>query len=391
GLYYFFLLGVFQILSQILGFSGYSPHLGDDLFSVVLAITAIGYFYLLSSYITLVARRKKIDVAGLVMMASIAAIFVSPYLIATFQSAATAASTKVVPLNIADRESCVSFPQEGGSVEWEEGSRTCSISGTFNATGHDMIGVAREITLEILPGGNITIVRFVNNNGTILVNGGILQNIEGYIYNYGLLYHNSGTLINRGFIESDRVPDPEGYPKNWQGGKILNNATIENRHYIYNHGEFTNLGLVINTGQIQLFDSSEVYNNGTIWNNGRIEIAGEFNNFEEIENSGTMVVYRYLESSITDQYRVTHVNNFGEIVNSVGELHNSSVLNNHGTIINQLGEFSNRLDETQAVINNGGTISNIAGTVTNDGIFRNDCDGRTEGSILGNAIVDICP
>jgi len=247
--------------------------------------------------------------------------------------------------------------------------------------------VGKGVTLEILPGGNLTNTRFFTNNGTIVINGGILKNIDGYIYNFGRIYHNSGTFANYGFVENN--PQFEVRDFNPTPGQIVNRAIIKNYNSLQNHGNLTNLGVIENTGEIQFFGGSTVYNNGTISNLGRIDIAGAFDNEKYIENSGTMVIYLRLQSSPQDDFHLV-VDNFGEIVNTVGEIHNNSIINNYGTLSNQIGEIVNRWDEARAVINNAGTISNIAGKIINEGIIDNNCIGKIEGNVLGNAPSDIC-
>jgi hypothetical protein len=121
-----------------------------------------------------------------------------------------------------------------------------------------------------------------------------------------------------------------------------------------------------------------------------MEVSGEFNNNHEVHNSGILAIYRHMQSTFSDSYRITAVNNSGEIVNSVGEIHNEGTINNYGTISNQLGEIYNRWDGAHAVINNAGTISNISGKISNEGIIRNDCSGIVEGELEGNVPSDSC-
>jgi hypothetical protein len=373
GLYYFFLLQVSQVSSQALGLNFY-PSLGDGTFSVVLATTALGYFYLLSSYITYVARRKH-DLVGMLMIVSVALVFISPFLIFSFPAAVP--SNPPVIYAVAGGESCIDFPATGGEMEWDEESMTCYMGGSYS--GSDVIGIVDNITFEILPGGNFTTLA-VNNNGTLVVNGGALKN-AGIIFNRGTIDHKSGIFVNDGQIESGIRSD---YGANAGPlSKFVNRANLENNGYIYNYGNFTNLGSLDNSGQIQFFGEGVVLNAGRVSSNGRIEIAGEFGNEAEVLNSGILVIYQYLDGSTTN--RPTIVNNFGEIINTVGELQNLGEVNNYGSIVNDIGKLENHW-----TITNKGTISNESGELLNNGTIKNYCDAAIEGQVQNIQPVDFC-
>jgi hypothetical protein len=384
GLYYFFLLEVFQVPSQLLGLD-YHPPLADTTFLVTLATTVMGYFYLLASYITHVARRK-MDLANMLMILSLVLVFISPFVILSYQPAPSTGA--VVHYDIADGESCVGVPVSGAPMEWDQGRRTCHMRGSFIVGGGDEIRIAGDVTLEILSGGNLTTTRLISNNGTLVVNGGILKNNEGYIYNNGVIFHRNGTFVNSGIIENGRDFGGAVAAKNLPAPRIVNEATIENNYYIYNYANFTNRGLVDNKGQAQFFDESVAINAGTISNKGRINMAGEFDNEGGISNSGTIVIYRHF-GPITGGV-VTVLDNFGEIENTVGEIYNLGTINNHGRISNDVGRFVNRLDEDKAIINNEGVISNVAGEFLNDGIIANSCSGVIDGEIQNSLPADVC-
>jgi hypothetical protein len=372
GLYYFILLQISQASSQALGLN-YYPSLGDGTFSAVLATTALGYFYLLSSYIAYVARRKH-DLVGMFMVVSVGLVFISPFLILSFPPVIS--STPLASYAIADGESCINFPAAGGEMKWDEESRTCYMDGSFS--GSEVIGIAGGVTVEILPGGNFTALA-VNNNGTLVVNGGFMKNTGGYV-NRGTIDIKSGVFVNDGTIESGIRSDygtNEGPPS-----KFVNRADLENNGYIYNYGDFTNLGSLDNSGQAQFFGEGVVLNAGRISSNGRIDIAGEFGNEGEVLNSGILVIYQYLEGSITN--RPTVVDNFGEIINTVGELQNLGEINNYGSIVNDLGGLENH-----GTINNRGMISN-EGEILNDGAIKNYCGAATEGQVPNIRPMDFC-
>ncbi|HXV45736.1 MAG TPA: hypothetical protein VD736_03595 [Nitrososphaera sp.] len=383
GLYYFFLLQVFQISSQLLGLD-YYPSLIDTTFSVTLAATVIGYFYLLSSYIAYVARRRR-DLASMFMMSSIIMIFASPFIILSYPSAASE-NAGVKRYHIVDGESCASVPVSGEAMEWDQARRTCYMRGNFIVGHHGLIEIADNVTLEILTGGNLTTIMAMNNNGTIVVNGGILQNSEGYIYNNGNIDHKNGLLINNGVIENGRYFDGNEVisinPP--EPSRIVNRVTFENNYYVYNYGNFTNLGLLDNSGQIDFFEGTTI-NAGTVSNNGRIEITGGFDNKGKILNSGVIVVYRY-----SDLGSPIVLDNSGEIINTVGEISNLGTINNRGSILNELGEFENHWDQDKALINNEGVIANVAGEFLNDGIVANSCSGVVEGEIQNTLPTDLC-
>jgi hypothetical protein len=169
---------------------------------------------------------------------------------------------------------------------------------------------------------------------------------------------------------------------------IVNRGTLENNYDIYNHGNLTNLGLIENDDHIQFFEEGTTTNAGTISNGGRIEITGEFDNDGEILNSGNIVIYSRFDTITSD---ITVLNNFGEIINTVGEISNLSLINNHGRILNELGKFVNYWSDDKAVINNKGVISNsVDGQFLNDGIITNTCSGVIDGKIQNNLPVDVC-
>lgn len=389
GLYYFFLLQVFQSSSQLLGLD-YYPTLGDAAFSITLATTAIGYFYLLSSYITVAARRTKQDLAGMLMILSIILIFVSPFIILSYQSAALE-NIGVKYYHIVDGESCVNVPVTGEAMEWDQERRTCYLLGNFIVGHHGNLEIADDVTLEILAGGNLTTTVAMNNNGTLVVNGGTLKNSwTGYIFNTGVIDHRNGLFINNGNIENGRYFDGNEVVTSELPipSLIVNRATLENNYYISNHENFTNLGLVDNDGQIMFIGESKTFNAGIISNKGRIEIAGEFDNESEILNSGMIVIYRYSEP-ITESRTV--LNNFGELINTVGEIHNLSIINNYGSILNELGRFVNSWYDDKAVINNEGVISNTGeGQFLNEGIITNSCSGVIDGEIQNSLPAELC-
>jgi hypothetical protein len=372
GLYYFLLAGVFEASSQALGIYFY-PSPSDGAFSMVLATTALGYFYLLSSYIAYVARRKH-DLVGMFMIASVGLVFMSPFLIMSFPQALS--STAPASYSIADGESCINFPAGGGKMQWDEKTQTCYMDGSFS--GSEVIGIAGGVTLEVLPGGNFAALA-VNNNGTLVVNGGFMKNTGSYV-NFGTIDIKSGVFVNEGTIQSGVRSD---YGANAGPlSKFVNRADLENNGYIYNYGNFTNLGSLDNSGQAQFFGEGVAMNAGRISSNGMIDIAGEFGNEGEVLNSGILVVYQYLEGSTTN--RVTVVDNFGEITNTVGELQNLGEVNNYGSIVNDIGRLENH-----GTINNRGTISN-EGEIINDGAIKNYCGAATEGQVPNVRPMDFC-
>jgi hypothetical protein len=373
GLYYFFLFYVSASLPA-LGLD-YYPSLGDWAFSTVLATTVLGYFYLLSSYIAYVARRKH-DLTGMLMIASVALVFISPFLILSFPPVIS--STPPASYAIADGESCVNFPATGRKMEWDEETKTCYMRGSYS--GSEVIGIAENVAFEVLPGGNFNTLA-VNNNGTLVVNGGFMKNTGGYVYNRGTIDIQAGVFVNDGTIESGVHFDYGASAM--QPSTVVNRADLENNGYIYNYGNFINQGSLDNSGQVQFFDQGVVTNAGRISSNGRIDIAGEFGNEGEVLNSGTLIIYQYLDGSTTNRPAV--VNNFGEIINTVGELENTAQINNYGSIANDIGKLEN-----YGTINNRGTISNTDGELLNNGTIKNYCDAATEGQVQNVQPVDFC-
>lgn len=364
GLYYYAMLYLFAGIGQIMGLEYYQPNLfTDTFFTVFVGTTVIGYVYLLACYISHVAR-SAIGIRTLPMVLSLGLIFASPFIIPSFASLFQPPYVAPPPHNIVDEKSCTSLLLQSGSMVWREEEKTCYMEGTFASNGPSTVGIGKDITLQITPGGNFTFTRFVNNNGTIAINGGIMRNVEGYLYNNGAIYHNSGRFISDGYIEGNSYFDGEEVRRTATQAMFVNRATFENNNYLYGHGSLVNLGVIENRGVVQLFDDSMVDNKGMVKNLGRMEVAGIVNNEGRLQNVGELVIYEHLVDDIPSE---TAVNNSGNIINLAGgKIYNHGMIHNHGTITNEIGE------------------------VHNEGNIMNYCSAKIEGQVDGTAPVLAC-
>ncbi len=363
GLYYYAMRYLFAGIGQVIGIEYYQPDLfSDTFFTVFVGTTVIGYVYVLACYISHVTR-SAIGSRTLLKVLSLVLIFASPFIIPSVVQPTYATPP---PHNIVDEESCTSLPLQSGSMVWREAERTCYMEGTFALGGPSTVGIGKDVTLQITPGGNFTFVRFVNNNGTIAINGGIMRNVEGYLFNSGAIYYNSGTFINDGFIEGNRYFDGNEVRVTTTQAIFINRATFENNNFLYGHGSLSNLGIIENGGTMQLFDDSVVDNKGTVKNYGRIEMAGIINNEGRLQNAGDLIVYEHLTDDIPGEAPTT-VNNWGSIINLAGgRFYNHSIIHNHGTISNEIGQ------------------------VHNEGTMMNYCNAKIEGQVDGTAPESVC-
>ena len=168
----------------------------------------------------------------------------------------------------------------------------------------------------------MTILRHLGNSGTVIVNGGIFQNIDGYVHNIGTIIHEKGTFANRGSIVSGLGDDSMGGYLMQQvnvGSNFVNRATLQNSGYITSQGRFPNYGNIQNEGKIE-FIGGIVLNNGTILNDRRFEIASEFTNNGTMENSGMLVVYRRLMVPPPErEYHIPVFNNYGDLTTQLAQ------------------------------------------------------------------------
>ncbi len=366
GLYYYAMLYLFSGIGQIIGFEYYQPNLfSDTFFTVFVGTTVIGYVYILACYISHVARHAS-ESRMLPMALSLGLIFAFPFIIPIIAQHFQPTYATPPAHNVVDEESCTSLPLQSGLMGWREAERTCYMEGTFASNGPSTVGIGKDVTLQITPGGNFTFTRFVNNNGTIAINGGIMRIVEGYLYNNGVIYHNSGTFINDGFIEANRYFDGEEVRLTTTQAMFVNRATFENNNYLYGHGSLVNWGVMENRGIMQLFDDSAVDNKGTVKNFGRIEVAGTVSNEGRVQNAGELVIYEHLTYDIPGE-DPTVVNNQGSIINLAGgKIYNNSMIHNRGTISNEIGE------------------------IHNEGAMRNYCNAEIEGQVDRIAPVLVC-
>jgi len=172
-------------------------------------------------------------------------------------------------------------------------------------------------TLQINPAKDLHVTERLVNYGTIILDNGGINNLEGEIINEG------GTIIIKPFGMRN------------QGGVIINNG-----------GNITLIGGSINNY------GGQIYNNlgGIITANFD---AGIYNKGGKIVNNGGTII-----------------NNEGsEIYNII----NGTIINHEGSIIkNNMGLIFN---QNSNITNNGGIISNIGGKINNLGDFYNKQDG----------------
>ena len=262
---------------------------------------------------------------------------------------------------------------------------------------------------------------WVINGVTVTIASGVTVQNRGTIDNGGRLVIN-GTLIN----SRGDFPDDFG---------------IENYEKIINYGTFTTSGRF----HMNTHTSPLVINNGTFNIFGEIGIAGVLNNYDTINNSGTIMMdvinnYGTINNDATivmfgfdNKGTINNkpsgtmggslltsgtINNFGilgleygansGIINNNGTIFsggdfglfdNSGIINNNGTITIQgdivtLNNLSTGIvnNNANATINNYGTYNN-AGTTNNNGTINNKCGAtfKDTGTFTGNPVdYEIC-
>jgi hypothetical protein len=318
GLYYYILAFIVAPFSSALGpdFAGFGSG-----FMILLAGTGVGYLYVLSSYIAYVSKRKQ-DTKRVLMMASLAGIFVSPVLILIFPVVLYSSTNQyATPASTLGEETCQDLPvKEGtGSASWSAESQECTVTGILVFPSDRILTIGNTTTLTI--SGNTSRLEYwgyyyLVNEGTLQLKDGATFIIprdyqdpenprEGFLANRGLIVvDETSTLVNQGRLENVEL-----------AGKILNHGTLENRGELFSNNLIENRGMLTNYEYLWSYDTDltvsegkpvSIVNYGTINNLDKMENSGTFHNY------GTVGNYHRLDAGTMHNHATIY--NVGELV-----------------------------------------------------------------------------
>ena len=338
GLYYLF-------LSYVVGGIAFVFQLGPEYYSfggdflTILAATGTAYLYFLSFYISYVWKRSN-DRPRQMMITSLAAIFISPFLLLYLPAVLfpfQPADQPVVPVT---SETCSTLLVANGSARWNQQTMTCTVNGILLPSTDHVLKVGNGTSLEI--SGADSRLEYsgfyaLENEGVIsLTRGATFVNVLDlgdpenprqalFMNKGGLMTDDESTIINDGRIDLVELT-----------GRIVNNGLLENRGEIISNGAIENNGLMVNSGYVTIYNTDATVEAGkeaTIQNRGKIE------NLASFDNSGG-IFYNYIPGN---------VENYGKL--QVGVLHNYSIL------------------------------ENVSGSLTGE-IVHNHCGGKVLGAIV---------
>jgi hypothetical protein len=322
GLYYFFLSYVVGALGLLLGpdfiWSG-------DGFLSTLAVTGVGYLYVLSCYISYISKRRH-DAKRVLMIISLAGIFASPFGVlyvpqflyppSYYEAQAAALITYL------DEKACRDMPVEEGTgfSTWDAAGARCTVTGTGELPPDYLLLIREGFTLEV--SGESSELRYAGfqtlvNNGTIaLIEGATFINAkdssdpqnprEALLLNHGVIaVDKKSTFVNQAGIDNAELE-----------GTIINHGTFESRGLIYSNNMIENRGLFTNSGYLWSYNTDLLVSQDK-------KVA--------IVNHGVMRNYYAMDNSGGEFYNHGTVENLGRL--SIGTLHNYATIENYAAIL----------------------------------------------------------
>ncbi|WP_405322497.1 hypothetical protein [Methanobrevibacter thaueri] len=200
----------------------------------------------------------------------------------------------------------------------------------------------------------------IYNNGTLTINEVNFTNI-----NYRIIYNDGELSLKNTLFENILSTSPHSFYKNQLSIYTISTDQYLNQNHIYNNYQLqinaktTNGGVIYNTNQINIFNSSFKSiigsNGGVIYNTNQINIFNS--SFKSISGNDGGVIYNagklIIENTILNQ----------SISNSIG----GSIYNNGETVINNSKILESKLQKLQ----NSLLANNIdGGGIYNDGILN---------------------
>ena len=324
GLYYFFLSYVLGALGPLLGpeFIGF----GEG-FSTTLAITGVGYLYVLSCYISYISKRKR-DVKRVLMIFSLAGIFVSPFGVLFISQFIYGSShyQAPAPITYLDEKTCQELfvGDDIGSTTWDASSERCIVKGTLELSSNYPLVIREGLALEISgKSSELWYAGFqtlVNNGAISLTQGATFINVkdladpenprEALLLNRGIFtVDEKSTVVNQARIDNLELE-----------GRIINHGTFENRGLVYSNNIIENRGLFTNSGYLWSYNTDLLMSQGK-----KVTIV----------NYGVMRNYGAIDNSSGEFYNYGTVENFWRL--GIGTLHNYATVENYaGTFVGEM-------------------------------------------------------
>ncbi len=263
---------------------------------------------------------------------------------------------------------------------------SCTMIANRNIQGTLIVNAGATLTLNA--GNTLNINNIMQNNGNVLINGTLNNNMQ--------LHNNNGTVITiamNGVLSNGN----SGTFTNHSGATVHNNdnGTFRNRNITYNHGVFNHQGRLftngnsagdhfINSGTLNNYASilnQHIFTNtltGAVTNHTNISVFsnnGQLLNNNTFSNHGTILIgsgatwTNAAGSSLTNMSGATFTNN--NILNNQGLFFNQGTINTGNSGGDALNNSSTLTNEGTLTINNGALNNNSGAHLVNNNILNN--------------------